>query len=64
MDSLAVNKCMSDNTEKEKDEIVVVGRRTDDICETLATAFAAFKAQETFDEAEEAVLPCSAREHY
>ena len=60
MDSLAVNKRMSDNTENEKE--VVVGRRTDDICETLATALAAFKAQETFDEAEEAVLPCSARE--
>ena len=46
---------MSDNAENEKE--VVVGRRTDDICETLATALAAFKAQETFDEAEEAVLP-------
>ena len=57
MDSLAVNKRMSDNTENE-----IVGRRTDDICETLATSLAAFKAQETFDEAEEAVLPCSARE--
>ena len=49
---------MSDNTENE-----IARRRTDDICETLATALAAFKAQKTFDEAEEAVLPCSARGH-
>ena len=47
---------MSDNTENE-----IARRRTDDICETLATAFAAFKAQETFDETEEAVLPCTTR---